>query len=85
MKIYESMAARVPVVSTSIGAEGLSIHPPRDIRIADTSQQFAQECLELLESADARRSQADAGWQLVRDRFSWDQIALDFESMLAAT
>jgi len=85
LKIYESMAARVPVVSTSIGAEGLSIHPPRDIRIADTSQQFAQECLELLESADARRSQADAGWQLVRDRFSWDQIALDFESMLAAT
>src|SRR5580698_4289296 len=32
LKIYESMAASVPVVSTTIGAEGLEIDPPHNIR-----------------------------------------------------
>jgi polysaccharide biosynthesis protein PslH len=82
LKIYESMAAGIPVVSTSIGAEGLSVHPTRDIRIADTSEQFAQECLALLESAPLRQSQSDAAWDLVHERFSWDRIALEFESFL---
>ena len=34
LKVYESMAAGVPVVSTTIGAEGLTYHAPNDIRIA---------------------------------------------------
>lgn len=82
LKIYESMAARVPVVSTTIGAEGLTIHPPSDIRIADTPDLFAARCIELLENEAARRSQADAAWRMVHQRFSWDRSALDFEQIL---
>ena len=50
LKIYEAMAAKIPVVSTTIGAEGLSVNPPHDIRIADTPEHFAAHCLELLAS-----------------------------------
>ena len=42
------MASRTPVVSTTIGAEGLSVESPRDIRLADTPEAFADACLELL-------------------------------------
>jgi len=83
LKIYESMAAKTPVVSTTIGAEGLEIHPPHDIRIADTPAEFARQCLELLDDANARRSIADAGWELVSSRFSWEQVTRQFESILA--
>jgi glycosyltransferase involved in cell wall biosynthesis len=82
LKIYESMAARVPVVSTAIGAEGLTVHPPQDIRIADTPDAFAAECVQLLQNDRARCSLADAGWSLVNAKFSWDQIAADFENIL---
>jgi glycosyltransferase involved in cell wall biosynthesis len=83
LKIYESMAARVPVVSTTVGAEGLDINPPRDIRIADTPEDFARECLQLLNSAEARQQTAAAARDLVSARYGWDTVTRSFESMLA--
>jgi polysaccharide biosynthesis protein PslH len=84
LKIYESMAARVPIVSTAVGAEGLDITPPTDIRIADTPEDFARECLHLLSSPEARQQTADAAWKLVSSRYSWDTVTQSFESMLAS-
>jgi glycosyltransferase involved in cell wall biosynthesis len=82
LKIYESMAARVPVVSTAVGAEGLEVHPGQDIRIADSPEQFAEECLALLDDASERARLADAAWRLVSSRYSWDRVARDFEAIL---
>jgi glycosyltransferase involved in cell wall biosynthesis len=84
LKIYESMAARVPVVSTTIGAEGLEINPPDDIRIADTPEAFASECLELLADDKLRNNIADAAWNMVSTRFSWDSVSRCFEQILEA-
>jgi len=82
LKIYESMGARVPVVSTAIGAEGLDIHPPADIRIADEPLDFAEQCLDLMEDEAARRNVAEAAWTLVSEHFSWDRVAGVFEEIL---
>lgn len=83
LKIYESMAAACPVVSTSVGSEGLSVTHPQNIRIADTPEQFAAECVRLLQSAEERGTLADAAYRLVRERFSWDIMAREFEEILA--
>jgi glycosyltransferase involved in cell wall biosynthesis len=82
LKIYEAMAARIPVVSTTIGAEGLAIHPPHDIRIADTPQDFADRCLELLADASERRRVATAAWEMVNANFSWEHVSRCFEKIL---
>jgi glycosyltransferase involved in cell wall biosynthesis len=82
LKIYESMAGRVPVVSTSIGAEGLEIHPPDDIRIADSPADFAAACLELLSDPSRRQRQAAAAWEMVAASFSWEHVARCFERVL---
>lgn len=82
LKIYESMAAGVPVVSTSVGAEGLTVHPPRDIRIADTPEGFAAECVRLLDSRSEREAVSAAALALVRERFSWEQVSRQFEDAL---
>jgi glycosyltransferase involved in cell wall biosynthesis len=82
LKIYESMAAGTPVVSTTVGAEGLLIHPPDDIRIADTPEAFARECLTLLNNRAECEAVAAAGLHLVTSRFSWEQVCRQFEAIL---
>ena len=82
LKIYESMAAGTAVVSTTVGAEGLAIHPPEDIRIADTPEAFATECLKLLNNPEERQEVASAALHMVSTCFSWDQVCRRFEQML---
>ncbi len=83
LKIYEAIAAGVPVVSTTIGAEGLDeVSSPKTIRLADDSQAFADACVELLEDREARARQAAAGLALVRSRCSWEAAARVFEEIL---
>src|SRR5579871_923174 len=83
LKIYEAMAAMLPVVSTSIGAEGLDIRNGEDIHIADTPEAFAERCLELLQDPERRRRMADVAFGIVASRYSWEVVALKFEELLA--
>jgi len=82
LKIYESMAGRTPVVSTTVGAEGLQVHPPNDIRIADSPETFASACLELLSDSRLRERQAAAAWEMVAKEFSWEHVAGCFDRIL---
>jgi glycosyltransferase involved in cell wall biosynthesis len=82
LKIYEAMAAGTPVVSTTVGAEGLDVHPPHDIRIADTADDLAETCLDLLDSDERRRHMAEAARGFVAGHCSWERAAADFEALL---
>jgi sugar transferase (PEP-CTERM/EpsH1 system associated) len=82
LKIYEAMAARLPVVSTTVGAEGLDISPGDNIEIADRREAFAQHCVDLLDDARRRERLAQAAWELVSSRYSWDAVAHRFEALL---
>jgi glycosyltransferase involved in cell wall biosynthesis len=61
IKILESFAYRLPVVSTGLGAEGLDVEHRRELLIADGAQPFADGCLELLADEDYARRLGDAG------------------------
>ncbi len=76
------MAAQVPVVSTTIGAEGLEVRNGETIRIADRPEDFAEHCLELLSDAAAARSLAAAAWKMVSACYSWDVASRVFERFL---
>lgn len=82
LKIYESMAARVPVVSTSVGAEGLVYHDGGDILIAGTPEDFAGACLELLANEVRRDAIVSNAWEMVSAHFSWEQVTRQFEEIL---
>jgi len=82
LKIYEAMAAGIPVVSTTIGAEGLDVSSPMNIRIADTAEAFAAACVELLGNPAECARQAAAAAALVRERFSWETVAARFEEIV---
>jgi glycosyltransferase involved in cell wall biosynthesis len=82
LKIYEAMAAQAPIVSTSIGAEGLPVVHGTNLYLADTPAAFAEHCLELLDSAAARKKMAQNAYEMVSARFSWESAARVFETIL---
>ena len=84
LKIFEAMAARLPVVSTSIGAEGLPVRDGQHLAIADTPELFARRCLELLESPARRADISNTAFTLVSHRFSWEAVTQKFEAILQA-
>ncbi|MEN6534694.1 MAG: glycosyltransferase family 4 protein [Bryobacteraceae bacterium] len=74
LKILESMALGRPVVSTSIGCEGLDVEDGRPLLIADDPQQFV-ECVTrlLLDPALCDRIATEARG-LVEQRYDWHAI-----------
>ena len=50
VKIIEAMANGIPVVSTTIGAEGLDVTNNENIMVADTPEKFAESVNKLLEN-----------------------------------
>jgi glycosyltransferase involved in cell wall biosynthesis len=82
LKIYEAMAARTAVVSTTIGAEGLDVSPGENILIGDTPQAFADSCIRLIGDTDERRRLSESAWEHVAQRHSWESAAVAFEQLL---
>jgi polysaccharide biosynthesis protein PslH len=72
IKILEAWALGVPVVSTSIGCEGLDCVDGEHLIVADRPQQFAQACVELLRSPARRDSLVRAGRELVMKKYRWE-------------
>lgn len=75
VKIVEALAARVPVVSTSLGAEGLGLTPGRDYVLAETPRELARGVAELLGSPDRRRALSLSGYEHARSTWSLDAVS----------
>jgi glycosyltransferase involved in cell wall biosynthesis len=84
LKIFEAMAMAKPVVSTTVGAEGLPVTPGRDIVIADEPEQFAAAVVDLIRDVRKRRRIEAAARQLVVQQYDWAAAADDFEKALEA-
>ncbi|HEY8240321.1 MAG TPA: glycosyltransferase, partial [Kiritimatiellia bacterium] len=73
VKILEAMAAGVPVVSTTLGAEGIPLHTGENALLADTPELMAENILHLLEDEVLRSSIVRQARTLMEDRFAWDR------------
>jgi glycosyltransferase involved in cell wall biosynthesis len=71
VKILEAFANKIPVVSTTIGAEGLHVEPGRELLVADDPQSFAEACVRLLQDTQLRASLAESAHQVFLDRHQW--------------
>lgn len=81
LKIYEAMAMARPVVSTTVGAEGLDVHHGTDILLADDPAAFAECIVMLLENPDLREKYGRAAAELA-SRYDWSRIAERFAAVL---
>ena len=82
LKIFEAMAMGKAVVSTSIGAEGLPVHPGENVLLADAPADLANCVISLLRDPTERKRLGSAARTLVQEKYSWARIAADFARAL---
>lgn len=74
-KILEAMAMGRPVVSTSLGAEGIDAQPGSEILIADDPPSFARAVGRVLDDRALAARLSAGGRALVEERYSWTAAA----------
>ena len=69
IKLLDAAAHGLPIVSTAMGAEGISLADGQQILLRESDAEFAQACLALL--ADPARAHAlgEAGRQAIRTQY----------------
>jgi glycosyltransferase involved in cell wall biosynthesis len=70
-KILECFAHRIPVVSTTIGAEGINAEHGVHLLLADTSEDFAAACERLVTDIDLRKRLVDAAEERYLEAYEW--------------
>lgn len=82
-KILDAMAMGIPVVSTSVGAEGLGCVDGDNIFIADEPREFAARILLLLAEPELRRRVGAAGREFVVKNRSWRVLGQQLDAVYA--
>jgi polysaccharide biosynthesis protein PslH len=77
LKILEGWAMGVPIVSTTIGCEGLAAVHGKNILVADKPAEFAHRVKQILGQPTMGRDIGSAGRRTAETLYSWDKIGLD--------
>lgn len=78
LKIFEAMAVGNPVVSTTIGAEGLPVVDGKDVLLADDPLFFSECIVRLLNDRTLAKLLGVAARRKVEENFSWKKVANNF-------
>lgn len=78
LKIFEAMAMEKPIVSTTIGAEGLPVRDGVELLLADTPDAFAQAVVGLLSKEAWVTELGERAATVVREKFGWGKVAETF-------
>ena len=74
VKVLESFARRIPVVSTTIGYEGIEAVPGEHLLVGDDPAGFANACVRLLEDQALRVQITDAAYELWFRKYRWSDL-----------
>jgi len=77
LKVLEAMAAGVPVVSTTVGVEGLRLEPGVHFKVADSPAAFHRAVGELREGPRSWRQVAVAGRKLAAETYDWQNVCAE--------
>lgn len=74
LKILQAMAMKIPIISTTIGAEGLEAVDGTHLLLRDDPQSFAEATLELMDHSTLKKQLAESAYQFVREEYDWKTI-----------
>ncbi len=81
LKVAEALSMKKPMVSTRIGCEGIDLKDGHSVLLADSPRDFADAVIRLLGDASLRRSLAENGATLARQKYDWSVIGEALEAV----
>ncbi len=78
-KALEAMAMRRPIVTTTIGCEGINLKHEESALFADTPREFADAVVRLFNDPTLRARLAENAYRSVVEGYSWEVNGLAFE------
>jgi glycosyltransferase involved in cell wall biosynthesis len=82
LKVVEALSMRKPVISTSIGCEGIDVRNGKHLIIEDDPDAFANAVIRLFHDQDLRHHLVDNGYQLVHEKYDWRVIGRSIDDAL---
>jgi glycosyltransferase involved in cell wall biosynthesis len=80
LKVLEGLSMEKPVVSTSVGCEGIEVVHGEHLLIADDPAEFANAVLELMRNRDLAVRLGKQGRVLTEDRYKWESVVSRLEA-----
>lgn len=71
VRILEAFAQAMPVVTTTVGLEGIDATPGEDVLVADTPEDYAAAVVNLLKDSGMQQKLAENGRRLAESRYDW--------------
>ena len=81
LKVLEAMAMKKPIVTTTIGCEGIDVRHGESVLVADSPRQFADAVVSLFQDRSLRDRLTRNGYELVRQRYDWSVIGDQVDSI----
>ena len=80
LKILEALAQGLPVVTTTVGCEGIEANDGTEVSIVDTPEEFAKKIVKLLMDDTLCRRMSEEGRRLAEEKYSWELIGRCLEN-----
>lgn len=74
LKVVEAMSMEKPIVSTSIGCEGIEVVDGEHLLIRDNPEAFAEAVIELMHDKEKSKQLVQHGKKLVHAKYDWSII-----------
>jgi len=82
-KILQAMAAGCPVVTTTIGAEGIENITEKELIVKDNPKEMAEAIVELLTNSEKRKQQAICARKYILENLSHEHILNQFKQIVS--
>lgn len=82
LKVVEALSMQKPVVTTSIGCEGIEVEDEKHLMIRDDPNAFAEAVLELFQNQRLRQKLTSNGKKLVDSKYDWSVIGDSIDEAL---
>lgn len=83
VKILNALAQGIPMVTTTVGCEGIAVTPDKDILIADEPAAFAEASLRLLTDTDLNQRISQNGRDMVMQRYDYREAVKPLDDVYA--
>jgi glycosyltransferase involved in cell wall biosynthesis len=80
-KISEAMSYGLPVVSTSVGIEGMNLTHNENVLVGDTPEEFSRATVRLLNDSELRGKIGANGKVFIEKNYSMDKVAVKINEL----